>query len=345
MSCRGTFGLAVVGLTLLAGACAEDSAHGAVEGACLVPRPPAWRIIVLPDTQTDVSLHPERLAKQVEWIVRERERLDVRFVAHVGDVVEVDDSSEQWRTAERELAGLRDVVPLALTVGNHDLASNGAYRESLMDDYFAWDDLGPASSQGPRYDDKVWNSARFVEGNRGQWLLLTLEFGPRNAVVDWAATVLGEHPAMPAIVVTHADVFVGPDRFDWALLGNSQPQNPHSYGLWDDRSRTTHSINDGQELWDKLISVHSNVRVVVSGHSRHEGVGRITTERADGSFVHEVVGNYQDQVVYRGQPMGGSGYLRILVIDEDAGRLDVCTYSPWLETSLRRTDQEFTLSL
>ena len=58
-------------------------------------------------------------------------------------------------------------------------------------------------------------------------MILTLEFGPRDAVLAWADSVLRQHLATPAIVVTHAYLESDDRRYD-----HDTPEldwNPHRY--------------------------------------------------------------------------------------------------------------------
>ena len=54
--------------------------------------------------------------------------------------------------------------------------------------------------------------------------------------------------------------------------------------------------------------------------------------------MHQMLANYQFY------PMGGAGYLRLLVFRGD-GRVEVRTYSPLLEVELVDPDQRFELAL
>ena len=57
-----------------------------------------FAIIVVPDTQNYVSYMndgmPETFTAQTQWIVKNREALNIVFVTHLGDLVARGDSSE-----------------------------------------------------------------------------------------------------------------------------------------------------------------------------------------------------------------------------------------------------------
>ena len=68
--------------------------------------------------------------------------------------------------------------------------------------------------------------------------------------------------------------------------------------------------NDGEEMWDKLVSQYANISMLFSGHiqSRRLAAGRRTEVGENGNIVNEMLAN--------GQAMtnGGQGYLRILKV-------------------------------
>lgn len=94
------------------------------------------------------------------------------------------------------------------------------------------------------------------------YLILQLEWSPRDAVVTWAAAVMAANPGLRAILVTHAFMNGDGNRLDWALYGMSQPGNPHNPAA---ATTPAQGINDGQQLWDKLVRSYP-FDLVISGH-------------------------------------------------------------------------------
>ncbi|MFH0903397.1 MAG: metallophosphatase, partial [Pseudomonadota bacterium] len=102
--------------------------------------------------------------------------------------------------------------------------------------------------------------------------------------------------------------------------GNSQPWNPHSYGV----GQSAEGVNDGQEMWDELIAQRGKVLAVLCGHVLNDGLGYAISQGA--GPVHQILANYQMNTD------GGEGFLRIVRFNPTARRVDVLTYSPWLDT-------------
>jgi len=90
--------------------------------------------------------------------------------------------------------------------------------------------------------------------------------------------------------------------------------------------------NDGEDLWQKLIRSHGNVRFVFSGHALCETMGALTSLRDDDVPVYQFVANYQTW------DWGGAGYMRLIEFWPDAGQVHVRTYSPYGEVDPWLTD-------
>ncbi len=108
-----------------------------------------------------------------------------------------------------------------------------------------------------------------------------------------------------------------------------QEWSPYDYGV------ASQGVNDGEDLFTQLISPHENIRLVVSGHVLNDGVGRLTSTRASGSIVHQILANYQER------RLGGEGYLRLLEVGRT--QIQVRTYSPYLDQFLVGDDNQFVL--
>jgi hypothetical protein len=294
-------------------------------------------LVVLPDTQFYACAYPDIFDQQAQWVLDHRREQGIELVLHTGDIVDTNVAA-QWQVAAHSLHRLDGVVPYLLTMGNHDLTST---RDSLVADYFRIDDMATKAWQPTSRDAKRLDNAFGVIELGGQrWLVIGLEFGPRDAVVDWAAGVLAEHADLPAILFTHAYLYSDGKRYDRAIQP-LQPYHPDGYGY-----TPQEGINDGQDLWNKLVDPNENVRLVLSGHVIPDGTARATQQRASGTRVHQVLANYQKCDFCPCEEVeGGEGYLRLLRFTPDGSHIDVSTYSPHLNTFLRDSENEFTLEL
>jgi hypothetical protein len=279
-------------------------------------------IVVLPDTQYATCYVPDTFRAQVEWIAR-TSNVHVAAVLHVGDIVEHPFSRAEWDVASRAMHQLDGKIPYVVVPGNHDL---GPDRESLIDDYFAPESMPWVT--GVMEPHHIENSYSFIEiGGRG-WLVVGLEYAPRDAAVNWAGGVIGRHSDIPVILVTHA-YLDGADGIRYYTLG----QFGYPTGL-----TPAAGINDGEMLWRKLVEPNSNIRLVLCGHHM---VARRASTRADGSVVHEVVSDYQ---WWQGD-WNGYGYLRLMEFDYINQVIRVRTYSPTIGNFLVGSEHQFELGL
>jgi hypothetical protein len=219
-----------------------------------------------------------------------------------------------------------------LAAGNHDYRRAGAAisRDSSMSAYFP--PAGFAASgwfKGTFEPGRIENSFGIVDLPGGPWLVLSLEFGARDAVLAWADRIVASHAALPALVVTHAYLYSDGTRYDHRARPD-QLWNPHRYLAGD--------VNDGEEMWRKLVAANDNIRFVLCGHDLADGVGRLSSVHADGSAVHQLLANYQTGA------LGGEGYLRLMRFLPAERTVTVRTYSPYTNRFKTDPENEFTLA-
>ncbi len=268
---------------------------------------------------------------------------------HEGDIVNVAADLTQWANSRTALDTLNGFVPYALAPGNHDYGNQGQNRITFFDHQAADADTNnffgagtPYASQpsiggfyagdGPGKTDNSWHT---FNANGEDWIVVALEWGPRDAVVQWADQVIGDHPNHNAILVTHAYMYYDDTIYDWATKGSSQSWNPHSYGI----QNLPGGVNDGQELWDELVKKHENFKFVFNGHVLGDGTGKRATLGDNGNVVHQMLANYQMNTE------GGQGDMRVLEFKADGETVVVRTYSPSLNRYNTAADQQFTLNM
>lgn len=335
---------------------ATDAAPGASDAT--VPDE-SYSIVVMPDTQYYASSWPQIFTAQTSWVVDNRDAQKIAFVLHTGDIVDTDET-DQWMSASLSLHLFDNQIPYAITAGNHDYF-NQADRSGLVNSYFPPSHFAQFSWFGGTYEaDHVENSFSVFPAGGGRWLVIGLEFGPRNEVLAWADAVLKAFHDTPAIIITHAYLYRDGTRYDYATKKTQQAYNPHAYTMF---GQSGSSINDGQEIWTKLILPNSNVKMVFSGHDVSQNnlppgtAARLTSTRPDGSTVHQILANYQtclgppcttfDDGSGSG-PMtvdGGNGYLRILRFSATDQTIAVTTYSPYVGQYLTDDSNQFTLPM
>ncbi|MGD8862657.1 MAG: hypothetical protein PVI30_21785 [Myxococcales bacterium] len=290
-------------------------------------------LAVLPDTQVYSLRRPGLFYAQTGWIAGHAERLDIRFVAHLGDVVN-NNSRHEWRHAGAAMGLLDGVVPFSIAPGNHDYGPSGdaSTRETLLNEYVDFETSAARESFGGEYEPgRLDNTYHLFSIGGRDWILLSLEWGPRDEVIEWANGVMEQHPDRHGILVTHAYTNNNDRRYDHTDTEHPQDFNPHQYA-------TTGGVNDGEELWQKLVR-HHRFSIVLSGHVLGDGTGYVTSETDLGNTCHQMLSNYQMR------REGGQGYMRLLEFLPDGQTVQVFSYSPYFDNFLLAPDQRFSFRL
>ena len=103
---------------------------GLVLAVCSTPpQGPLPIVVMLPDTQLYSESNPEIFHDQTRWVADHVEEENIRFVTHVGDIVQnYDQVEEEWQVADDAMARIEELVPWGVAIGNHD---DGQRRGSL----------------------------------------------------------------------------------------------------------------------------------------------------------------------------------------------------------------------
>ena len=250
---------------LAAGWTAEGVSFHAAVGATGETR---FSIAVIPDTQGEAqpaspgnppNLGDLRFLNRAQWLAAQRTALNLKFVTHSGDVVNWGERDEhQYTVVSEGIKPLDDAgIPYSMAIGNHDTravcaggsacpgesASVNVRLTPLFNQYFD----GRFRAQAGQYQSgKVDNAYSLFDAGGSQWMVLVLELWPRQGAIDWAKSVVASHPQANVIVVTHA--YLNGD-------GSISTSNG-GYGSTSPR-----------HLFDTLIKVYPNVRMVFSGHT------------------------------------------------------------------------------
>ncbi|MGB0739501.1 MAG: metallophosphoesterase, partial [Planctomycetaceae bacterium] len=249
------------------------------------------------------------------WIRQQAAKDNIKFVIHLGDIVQTSTKEPEWKNADRAMQLLDGVVPYSMAPGNHDMVVTNR-DSSLYNKYYS-----PARFEGrPWYGghmgDNNDNNYCFFEGSGMKFMIINLEFAPRDETLEWAAGVASTHPDHRIIVATHC--YMRPKQRDTSCAS--------AYKI---------AGNSGEEIWQKLIRKQPNIFLVVSGHVL--GVGLQTSTNDAGGKVLEMLTDYQ------GLPNGGNGWLRSLKFVPAENKIHVRAYSPLLNEENTAPDETFLL--
>lgn len=306
------------------------------------PSPDSWTIAVIPDTQYYVrSADDAPLFTEVtEWLAENRDEYNIELVLHMGDIVDAN-TDVQWERAKESLQVLDGKLPYVLAVGNHDLGKNSSDRSTMLNDYFEISDnpLNEKAFGGFFQEGRLENAwYRFAHGGR-DYIIFSLEFGPRKEVVEWANGVAREHPDESYILVTHEFIdqesaLFSDDGFARRTTRDTK-NSPYGYGIGKEGN-----VHSGEELWEAFVSKYSNFELVLNGH--YKPYKRVSPDSDEVEWVYDLAlsrrsdtyddGRVVHQLLTNGQwaPRGGNGWFRLLEFLPDGETLQVWTISPYL---------------
>jgi hypothetical protein len=320
-----------------------------------VSAPGSFTIAVMGDTQNYSEFYPEIYAQQTQWLVDNKNVHNIQFALHVGDIVNFENTT-QWNNAAAAMSTLDGQLNYAMVPGNHDYANNRGVSQFNQANRFG--PGSPYASQStlagfyPAEPDSRMNTFHTFEANGEKFLVMALEFGPRDDVLSWAGTVVDAHPEHRAILLTHGYMYDGGTWFDASVDPNDSQSrtfdeirddevhrvesvyNPKSYG-W------ATGANDGRDMWEKLIRERENFSLVIAGHQFDERDG-LPFKLDQGDFGNDV---YQLLVDQQARVNGGEGWIRLLEFSPDGTTVTVKSYSPLLDQWSYAADEYFKIQL
>jgi hypothetical protein len=300
---------------------------------CTMPGEPGcveiapFRIVIVPDTQIYSANDPgwrkssrkEVFTQMATWIAQNAASLNIKFVLHMGDIVNDEPNSNQWINANEAMSILDEGnVPYSMAIGNHDMNSN-TRNTANFNSVFPYTRFENESWYGGRMEETIQdgfdpcndydNAYHYFNAAGMDFLILTLEVGPTDAILNWADSVISSHPNHRVILATHSYMNPTDERDGCFYL--PAPCCPNS---------DPNCSNTGEQVWQKLVRKYENIDFVFSGHQDPSSTSR--------GFLASIGDHYN--VVY--QFLCGEwydGWLRILTFVPQEDRVYIQTYSPW----------------
>lgn len=255
----------------------------------------AW----MSDTQYYCESYPEIFTTDVNYILNNRDKLNIKYVIHTGDIVDDMTESYQWVNANNALKLFDNFnMPYGVLAGNHDVN-----EESL--DYAKYcEEYGESRFNNSFYYGESYKNNKghydLISANQNKFIIIYMGYGVTSDECTWMNKVLQENQDRKAILCFHN--YINTD-------GNLD--------------------EDGKEIYDNVVKNNSNVFMVLNGH--YHGVSRRIEEIDDNNDgikdrrVYEVLADYQ-----YGE-CGGNGYLKFIEFDPKNNKINFTTYSPKMD--------------
>ncbi|MBI5381060.1 MAG: immunoglobulin domain-containing protein [Opitutae bacterium] len=284
--------------------------------ACLLAGPAlraeTFTLAVTPDSQQEVlNAGDQRFRQRMQWIADNREKLRIKMMLHVGDMLNWDTPDHiQYERASAGLAVLDQAgVPYALALGNHDTAATkeggsaapGNVNTNLRNTTTHNAYFPPArflARRGAYEAGKTDNAYHIFTAGGLNWLVLNLELWARTGPVEWAKGVVQSFPDHNVIILTHSHL----------NGGTAIEQSNGGYG-----------DNSPQYVFDQLIKTYANIRLVFCGHAGNHTYRKDTG--TNGNAIYQFLQCYHDNA---------TNPVRLFEIDPDNGTLKTWVYCPSL---------------
>lgn len=195
----------------------------------------------------------------MQWILANRQALNIKYMVQNGDLVDWDDATHSHYV--RADAGL-DILDNAgfqygLCIGNHDTAAVMEGGSAGPGDVHAnlrntttFNSYFPLSRYpyiaGVYEAGKVDNAYRYFSAAGLNFMVMNIEFCPRAGVNAWANNVIAAHPHHNVIIFTH-----------YYLDSNGTVTN----------SNAGYGDTSAQTFYNTAIRPNANVKFVFSGHT------------------------------------------------------------------------------
>jgi hypothetical protein len=293
---------------------------------------PDFEFMVLPDLQyqTLTGTPPGPIADSnlvgntFNWITANKVSTNLQAVIQVGDLTD-DGNSSQFQRVDSNFDKLdNNNIRYIYVPGNHDYAGGVPTNLRTLTEYDTW--MGPSRYIGKPYygGNYLGSNANYYitfEVGRKKFLIIGLEFIPRDVTVAWAQGILDANTDRETIVVTHGLIT------QWGQKAQDSSIATGAYGL---------TGNNGTELWNTFIRKNKQIIMTINGHYvgccggsnvlNNTNLGewmenRLTQTGDNGNIIHMLGYNHQSD------SLGGAGRIMRLKFKPSLGRIDVSFFN------------------
>lgn len=239
-----------------------------------------FTLIFLPDTQTIIKNFGTQVPDIFDWVIANAERLNIKAVVSLGDIIEHGNATASMSVLESEMATLSAQynrltaagIPWIATPGDHDYDYFGDRTSTMYDKYFKKEMLINTDEfeLGGLYDqNSLLNSYYYVRPNNDlEYIIFSLEVQPRDEVIAWANSVIAANPDCRVILATHK-------YMNYAYC-RRHTEVSYNHG------------NPGETVWQRLVSQHKNIDMILCGHNESTGIYTAYDTGVNGNKVLQV---------------------------------------------------------
>ena len=288
----------------------------------------AYSFAVVGDTQYLTQKYPDKLATIYDWIIANKDTKKIAQVIGLGDITEEwgnSKSEAEWILAQKQISKLDGVLPYSLIRGNHD-------ESEYFLKYFA-NETYMSQFDGFMEEGDIRNSYKIFRAGTVDYMLVTLDYGPTDEALEWAAKLIASHPNHKVIITTHEYLYKDGQRVNGT--NSSVPDDASDVDKSPNRS-----YNSGEQMWQKLVSKYENIVLVLSGHVISSDIVVLQSVGDHGNVVTQMLIDPQGL----DDNLGGVGMMCMLYFSEDGTKMEVEWYST-VDDLYYKEKNQFTLDL
>ncbi len=320
------------------------------QGAVTDPDPADYdySFAVIGDTQKMVYQYTkgqnQNFPKIYDYIVDNAESKKIAHVFGLGDITE---TSAEWagatnpqvdlefQLATSQIARMDGVVDYSLVRGNHD--DWGSYHKYLGEGSESY------RTNYPNEVDEIYvhpdgtrdytNSIHYFTAGKLDYMVVTLDYGATDPILQWAGRRIAAHPYHNVIITTHAYMFR-----DGTTLDRNDVVPPSSVGTG---RYDKVNVNDGDDMWNELVSKYPNIVLAMGGHDPCEDVVCSQWQGVRGNTVTNML--IDPQGMDDGVD-GGTGAIAMFYFSNEGKTVDVRFWSTAQERYIK-TENQFTFTI
>jgi Calcineurin-like phosphoesterase len=289
-----------------------------------------FSIILLPDIQHYTSSYPEMIYKQMDWIVENKNPLNIQYVIQLGDLTN-NNKEYAWEVADKSFQILENKgIPYSIVYGDNDMKNpgknyyDGKRHTEYLHKYFPvsrFDKPGSWWSGGFFDPGEIDNYYCLFNYKDYKFMIMNLELAPRSAVLKWADTIISQNTSRKVIIVTH----------DYLDRNGNRLNDLNSFKLDGKDTEGKLKGNNADAVFKKLVKKNSNVILVLCGHKEGEFQKEVTIKKSKDSDetrkVFEILSDFQDEKIKGTDERSGKGLLRVLKFYPDKNEIGIFTVS------------------
>ena len=295
------------------------------------------------------ELNSDKNFKQIyDYIIDNAQSKKIAHVFNLGDIVQTTYEYSQTNTAEHKSRMDAEAVfayeqfkrldaagiDYSMVRGNHD-------GPVFFEQYYGVNST--YTNYGSHIEEYYVNSSNsihyFTAGNL-DYMVVTLDFGAGDPVLAWANEKIAAHPNHNVIVTTHAYM-----NNNGEFLANDNQCARKPDGSLDELYNTAMgaTANNGDELWNELISKHKNIVMVLNGHIGSDDVLLKQRTGDNGNTVANILINPQ-LMDTRYKSQGGVGAVAMFYFS-DGGKTVEVRYWSTVQNAFIKADNAYTFTI